>query len=291
MSDYVHLHVHSHKSLLDSVLKVPDLVQKVKAYGGTAVAITDHGVMGAAIELYKECKKQDIKPIIGGEFYLSPTDDHTLREKIEGSPDYYHLVLLAKNAEGVSNLFELSSLGFSEGFYRKPRISIPLIEKYSKNLVCLGACIRGPVSFNLDKKNEKLAYNFAGRFKEIFREDFYLELMDHGLDWQKELNTKLVSLGNKIDISCVPTNDAHFLDRENHYIHSLLLCLQLKLKYNELKEKDMQYPEECYIKIPDEMEIIFGKDLCSKTLEVAEKIDIRIELGNTLFPDYEESNV
>jgi DNA polymerase-3 subunit alpha len=250
-----------------------------------ASAITDHGVCSGFIQHYKACKKEDIKCILGCELYLSPTDDHTLKEKREEFPaqQCYHLTALAKNAKGVSQLYELSSRGFLEGYYYKPRVSLPMIEEIGKDLIILGACAKGPVCWNIREGKEDIAQQWLVRLREMFKGRFYLELMDHGLDWQKELNISLRALSKKYEIPWVPSNDCHFLKKENHYEHSIMMCLQTK---STMENLPMKYPEECYLKTPEEMAKIFGEDSCQRTVSIAEQITIELTLDEAIFPIY-----
>ncbi len=297
MEDFVHLHLHSDRSALDSIIKIPELIQRVRALGMKSVAVTDHGVVAAAIRLYVEAHKNKdddgndiipVKPIIGMEAYLSPTDDHTLREPLKNHPKQqcYHLTLLAKNAEGVKQIFELSSRGFLEGYYYKPRVSLPLIEEVGKDLIVMGACAKGPVCWNIREGHQAAAETWLKRLIEMFPDRFYLELMDHEMDWQKELNIELIKLSEKYNTPWVPTNDAHFLERTDHEVHSMMMCLQLK---ETLETLTMRYPEECYVKSPAEMVKLFGVEGCKRTVEIAEQIDIELKLGQTFFPDYVEN--
>lgn len=284
--DFVHLHTHTDFSALDATTKIPEAVNKAQQSGMRALAITDHGVAAGSYELWKSTRGTKVKPLIGMEGYLSPTDDHTLREKLEEHPNYYHINLIAKNAQGVKELYQLSSIGFTEGFYYKPRVSLKLIEEIGKNLIVLGACVKGPVNWNLFTENTDRGVYFASRMKESFGRNFYLEVMDHGLEWQPDLNKSILELGQKLDIKVVPTNDAHFLERGDHRIHTLMMCSQLKKSLKELKEADLVYPEECYLKTPEEMKEVFGEELCRKTLEVSEKVDIHLDFSQTLFPNF-----
>ncbi len=295
MSKFVHLHLHSDRSALDSIIKIPQLVKRVRELGMNAVAVTDHGVVAAAVQLYKEANKEQdddgnsvvpIKPIIGMEAYLSPTDDHTLREKREEFPaqQCYHLTLLAKNAKGVSQLFELSSRGYLEGFYYKPRVSLPMVRDIGKDLIVLGACAKGPVSWNLREGNQEVAEKWLRRLKDSFGKDFYLELMDHDLDWQKTLNVQLAEIGDKNEVVWIPTNDSHFLLANDHYEHSIMMCLQLKATMDTLT---MRYPEACYFRSAEEMASIFGEEACLRTVAIAEQINIELELGGAIFPLFE----
>ncbi len=260
----------------------------------SAVAVTDHGVAAASVLLYTETqKKKDkegndlapVKPIIGMEAYLSPTDDHTLREILPDQPKQqcYHLTLLAKNAEGVKQIFELSSIGHIEGYYYKPRISLPLIEKIGKDLIIMGACAKGPVCWNIREGHYSAAEQWLTRLRDMFEGRFYLELMDHDMDWQKALNFELEELSNKFKVPWVPTNDAHFLNAADHYEHSLMMCLQTKETFESLT---MKYPENCYVRPPEEMISIFGQTACKRTLDIAEQVDIELTLGSTFFPEY-----
>ncbi len=286
-TEYVHLHLHSMYSTLDSIIRVPQALEKAKKYNMPALAITDHGVAAGSYELWKHSNKIGVKPIVGMEAYMSPTDDHTLREKLEDHPNYYHINLLAKNAQGVSEIYKLSSIGFMEGFYYKPRVSLKLIEDIGKNLIVLGACVKGPVNWNIYQDKLDKAQKFAVRMKESFKDNFYLEVMDHGLEWQKPLNNSVVELAKKLDIEVVPTNDAHFLEKEEHEIHTIMMCNQLKKSFEQLKEANMMYPVDCYMNTPQEMSELFGKELCRKTLEVAEKVNIELDYSKTLFPKFE----
>lgn len=273
-------------SQLDSTLQIPDMVKKCQDTGMRAVAITDHGVASGSYELWKATRGTNVSPIIGVELYMSPTDDHTLKEKLEDEPNYYHINILAKNATGVSEVYELTSRGWLEGFYYKPRASLKMIEDIGKNIIVLGACVKGPVNWNIYKDKPEKAFQFAERMKQSFGDDFYLELMDHGLEWQKPLNAAVSELASKLDIQTVPTNDGHFLDKKDHHIHSMMMCSQLKKNMQQLKEANMMYPVDCYMKTPREMRRLFGEELCKKTLEVAEKVNIELDFSKTLFPKF-----
>jgi DNA polymerase-3 subunit alpha len=274
-------------SILDGIIKPSKLVNRIKDLGMDSVAITDHGVVSSSIQLYKKAKDCGIKPIIGMEAYLSPTDDHTLKEPLPNHPKQqcYHLTLLAKNVDGVSQLYQLSSKGYLEGFYYKPRVSIPLIKEIGADLIVMGACAKGPISWNFLQGKYKEAVQWLKYLKEMFGNDFYIEVMDHGLEWQPKLNKLLQDAADLYNIIWIPTNDAHFLNKEDHYIHSIMMCIQLKQTLDNLK---MVYPEECYVKSAEEMASIFGKESCKRTLEIAEQIDIELSLDKTIFPKFEE---
>lgn len=285
---FVHLHGHSDRSALDAQSTPAQIAIKIKELGQPAVALTDHGVCWGLVEHYLACKKQEVKPILGMEAYLSPTDDHTIKEKIEGEPNYYHLILLAKNNIGVKELFKLSSLGFLEGFYYKPRISIPLLEAIGKNLIVMTACLSGPVYKNYIYNRPDYAYKFAERFKSIYKDDFYIEIMDHGIKEEIEINPKLLQLAEDLQIKVVPTNDFHFTNEADHYNHSLMLCIRDNKNFKEMKEADKFYPSSCYIKSTEEMINLFGIELCNNTIEVSEKCNTELELGKPIFTQYIE---
>jgi DNA polymerase-3 subunit alpha len=274
-------------SVLDGIIKIPNLVVRTKELGMNASTISDHGVCTGFIQHYKECQKHEIKPILGVELYLSVTDDHTLREVIPDEPKQqcYHLTALAKNKEGVRELFELSSRGWLEGYYYKPRVSLPMVEEIGKNLIILGACAKGPVSWNIKENRPEVAQNWLRRLREMFEGRFYLELMDHDMEWQKDLNKGLAEYSERFEVPWVPTNDCHFLTVEDHYLHSLMMCIQTK---QTLETLTMAYPKNCYLRSPEEMIGIFGKEACKRTLEVAEQINIDLELNQTFFPVYSE---
>jgi DNA polymerase-3 subunit alpha len=272
-------------SVLDGIIKIPDLIDRVKDLGMESVAITDHGVATSSIQFYKEAKEKGVKPLIGMEAYLSPTEDHTLKEQLPNQPKQqcYHLTLLAKNAAGVSQLYELSSRGFLEGFYYKPRVSLSMVREIGKDLIVMGACAKGPISWNILQDDIDAANVWTKDLKESFGSNFYIELMDHGIEWQGPLNKTLKEISDLYQIPCIASNDAHFLNKEDHYIHSIMMCIQLKQTIDNLK---MVYPESCYVKSPEEMKELFGEEPCRKTLEVAEQINIKLNLDEILFPKF-----
>ncbi len=289
-TEFVHTHLHSDRSSLDGLIKIPELVTRCKELGMRAVAVTDHGVVAGAIRLYEECKKQEIKPIIGMEAYISPTDDHLLTEPLENVPPQqnYHLTLLAMNADGVKQLYKLSSKGFLEGFYYKPRVSLKLIEEVGKDLIVTSACIKGPVAWNLNNEHPEVAETWLGRLKESFKGRFWIEFMDHGMEDQKKINQLQEELCKKFEVLWIPTNDAHFLNREDHYIHRIMMALQ---HGKTLNEQTMEYSEECYFKSEEEMLALFPKDSLHRTLDIESMVDIKLELDVPHFPIYEEVSI
>ena len=217
MSNFVHLHTHTEYSLLDGANRIKDLVARVKKLGMDSIAITDHGVMFGAVEFYKECKKQGIKPIIGCEVYVAPRSRFQKEANIDNHPA--HLILLAKNNEGYKNLTNLVSAGFTEGFYYKPRIDLEILEKYHEGLICLSACLAGSVNKEILNGNMEKAKEVAKWYKSIFGEDYYLELQPNGMREQVLANQKLIEIGRELDIPLVATNDCHYLKKEDAYNH------------------------------------------------------------------------
>ncbi len=271
--DFVHLHLHSQYSILDGAIKVGDLAKKAKEYGMPAVAITDHGNMFASYELYKKCKEEGVKPIIGQEFYIAKGSRFD-KKKGEGEKGSYHLILLAKNDTGLKNLMKLSTIGFTEGFYYKPRIDKEVLEKHSEGLIALSACIQGEVPLLFLQGKEKEAEEAAKWYKELFGEDFYLELQYHGIEEQAKANKFLLELSKKLDIEVVATNDAHYLNKEDWEAHDVLLCLQTGKKLTD--EKRMRFPsKEFYFKDAREMYKTFKEvpHAVFNTLKIAEKVD------------------
>ena len=223
MPDFVHLHIHSEFSLLDGANRIKDLPVRAKELGMKAMAITDHGVMYGVIDFYKACKKEGIKPIIGCEVYVA---SRTRFDKEPQDKKYYHLILLAKNNKGYQNLSKLVSLGFTEGYYYKPRIDLEILEKYHEGIICLSGCLAGSVSQAILNGNIEEAENVAKWHKNVFGEDYYLEIQNNGVKEQVMVNQKIIQIARRLDIPIVATNDAHYLKREDAYNHEVLLCIQ-----------------------------------------------------------------
>ena len=286
MADFVHLHVHSEYSLLDGMSRIKDLPVRAKELGMKAIALTDHGVMYGAVDFYKECKKNDIKPIIGCEVYVAP---HSRFDKEAGRDNgYNHLILLAKNKTGYQNLSKLVSLSFVEGFYYKPRIDLEILEKYSEGLICLSACLAGSLSQAIIQGNMEKAEEIALWHKRVFKDDYYIEIQHNGLRQQIIVNQKLIQLARKLDIPLVATNDAHYLKKEDSYFHEVLLCIQTGKRMSD--EDRMRFEtEEFYIKSPEEMADYFSEfpDAIENTVKIAEKCNYDFEFGVTKLPNYD----
>ena len=286
MSKFVHLHIHSEFSLLDGANRIKDLPVRAKELGMKAIALTDHGVMYGAVDFYKECKKNDIKPIIGCEVYVAPRSRF---EKEAGRDSgYNHLILLAKNKEGYQNLSKLVSLSFVEGFYYKPRIDLEILEKYSEGLICLSACLAGSLSQALIQDDMQKAEEIALWHKRVFKDDYYIEIQHNGLRQQIMINQKLIQLARKLDIPLVATNDAHYLKKEDSYFHEVLLCIQTGKRMSD--EDRMRFEtQEFYIKSPEEMADYFSEfpDAIENTVKIAEKCNYDFEFGVTKLPNYD----
>ena len=286
MGQFVHLHIHSEFSLLDGANRIKDLPVRAKELGMDAMAITDHGVMYGAIDFYKACKKEGIKPIIGCEVYVAPRSRFDKEPGVDNK--YNHLILLAKNNQGYKNISKLVSLGFIDGYYYKPRIDLEILEKYSEGLVCLSACLAGSVNQALLNGQNEKAEEIALWHKRVFGEDYYIELQNNGIKEQVLANQKLVQLARKLDIPLVATNDAHYLKKEDAYNHEVLLCIQTGKRMSD--EDRMKFnTEELYVKSPEEMIDYFKAfpDAIENTVKIAEKCNVEFEFGHTILPNYE----
>ena len=283
---FVHLHVHSEFSLLDGANRIKDLPVRAKELGMDAMAITDHGVMFGAIDFYKACKANGIKPIIGCEVYVAPRRMADRDPSIDNR--YNHLILLAKDNNGYKNLAKLVSLGFTDGFYYKPRIDKEVLEKYHEGLICSSACLAGEVASEIVKGDMEAAKKSALWFKSIFGEDYYLEIQNNGIKEQVLVNQKLIQLSRELDIPLLATNDSHYLKKEDAYNHEVLLCIQTGKRMSD--EDRMSFEtDELYIKSPEEMMDYFKAvpDAIENTVKVAEKCNVEFEFGHTILPNYD----
>ena len=289
-TQYVPLHLHSEYSLLDGAIKVKALCEFAKENNMPAVAITDHGVMYSAIEFYRTAKEIGVKAIIGCEFYVHDGDIH---EKDASHNPLYHLVLLAKDKAGYMNLVKLVSIAHCEGMYYKPRINFELLQKYSEGLICCSACLGGEVLQNLLKNDYAAAKATAAKYKELFGDDYYIELQDHGLEEQKRTNPDLIKIAQELGIKMIITNDSHYLKKEDADWHDTLLCLQTNALKNEPNR--FHFPNnEFYVKTAAELRDSFRWmdsalfDECIKnTVDIAEKCHLILEMGKSPLPHYE----
>ena len=286
---YVPLHIHSEYSLLDGAIRINDLVNFAKENGMPAVALTDHGVMYGDMELYTTAKENGVKPIVGCEFYVHDGD---LEERNKLHNPCYHLVLLAKNKEGYQNLIKLTSVAWCKGRYVHPRINFELLKEHSEGVICLSACLGGEVLQMLLKNDYEAAKACAQKYKDLFGEDYYIELQDHGIDEQKRTNPELIKLAKELSIKMVITNDSHYLRKEDADMHDTLLCMQTNSDKDDPNR--FHFPgNEFYVKTAEQLRDAFKWmdsetfDECIKnTVEIAEKCHLILELGKSPLPDY-----
>jgi len=296
-SDYVHLHNHTHHSLLDGMTKIPDLVAKVKDMGMQAVAITDHGTMSGAIEFYKAAKDEGIKPIIGMEAYVAARSRH---DRDPGKDKArYHLILLAMNETGYKNLMYLSTTANLEGMYYKPRIDHDLLEGHNEGLIALSGCASGEVGENLRADNYEEAKKIAAWYKSIFGDRYYLELQDHGhvsspaaWDVQVKINGHLERLSSELDIPCVVSSDGHYLGHDDQEAHEILLCVGTGSFLSDEKRMSLKDFE---LHVTDPADIIgrWGKtnpEAVANTRRIADRCNVEIELGGILIPKFPTPN-
>lgn len=280
---FTHLHVHTEYSLLDGFSRINLLLDKCKELGMDSLAITDHGQMYGVIEFYKKAKEKGIKPIIGCEVYVSEKD-HLIKDPT--NKKYYHLILLAKNNEGYKNLLKIVSEAYVKGFYYKPRVDFEFIEKYSKGLIALSACLNGQVNQKILENDIKGAYQTAEKYLEVFgKENYYLELQNHGIKEQIKVNETLNKIHKDLGIELVATNDVHYINREDAYYQDVLLCIQTGALLKD--ENRMKMPcDEFYLKSPQEMVAIF-KDYdraIENTQKIADMCNVEIEFHHPHLP-------
>ncbi|SHJ44523.1 DNA polymerase III catalytic subunit, DnaE type [Geosporobacter subterraneus DSM 17957] len=287
MGEFVHLHVHTEYSLLDGFARIKDLAAMTKDMGMKAIAITDHGSMFGVIDFYKEAKKHGIKPIIGCEVYTAARrmiDRDPVKDKNQG-----HLVLLAKDMTGYKNIMKIVSLGYTEGFYYKPRIDLEVLERYSEGIIALSACLAGQVQRELLNGSFRAAKETALRLEDIFgKGNFYLELQDHGLEEQKTVNRELIKLSQETKIPLAATNDVHYLRREDADSHDILLCIQTG---KTLQDKErLKFPTDAfYLKSPEEMEALFSyvPEALKNTVKIAEMCQVDFDFNQIHLPKYD----
>ena len=290
MSDFIHLHNHTHYSLQDGACTVDSLIQAAKKNNMQSVALTDHGVMFGIAEFYKKAKKEGIKPIVGMEAYIVINGSRFDRGKGEEntgrkrSKHYNHLILLAKNKQGYQNLSKLSTLGHTEGFYYKPRIDLELLRQYREGLVCSSACAGGVIAVDLVNNDYNKARENAKIFKEIFEEDFYLEIQDHNMEVEKAVLEGMPKLAKELGIKLIATNDCHYIEPEHSIPHNILLLLSDK---NGTDYRQLRYgTDQIYFKSAEEMKKLFKnyKGAIENTLEIDSKINLNLESPGHLFP-------
>ncbi len=301
MSDYIHIHNHTHYSLQDGACTVEQLVKAAVKNDMSAVAITDHGVLYGVPEFYKEAKKNSVKPIIGMEAYITLEKPRYVREQDEDpvtrkkKKPYKHIILLAKNHTGYKNLIKISSRGFTEGYYYKPRIDLEVLREHKEGLICTSACLGGVVSSFFVQGDDEKAEKYALEFQDIFGDDFYLELQDHQLPDDETILHKVPKLAAKHNIKLVATNDCHYISKEDAVAHNVLLLLSDKT--GEADYKKLRYKtDQIYFKSQKEMKALFSDfpESISSTLEIESKIDLKLDSKDYYFPKFpipEESGV
>ena len=281
--NFTHLHLHTEYSLLDGACRIEGLMQRVKALGQTAVAITDHGVMYGCVDFYKAAKKVGVKPIIGCEVYVATRTRFDKVNRIDGSN---HLVLLCKNETGYKNLIKMVSAGFTEGFYNKPRVDHELLEEYHEGLICLSACLAGEIPQALLAGDYEKAKNLARYYEDLFgKGNYYIEIQDHGLDEQRTVLPLLVRLSRETGIPLVATNDAHYLEKEDSRMQHILICIQTNKTVND--DDVLEFgTDEFYVKSTDEMYELFSAwpEACENTNRIAEMCSFDFEFGVTKLP-------
>lgn len=281
--NFTHLHLHTEYSLLDGACRIEGLMQRVKALGQTAVAITDHGVMYGCVDFYKAAKKAGVKPIIGCEVYVATRTRFDKVNRIDGSN---HLVLLCKNETGYKNLIKMVSVGFTEGFYNKPRVDHELLEEYHEGLICLSACLAGEIPQALLAGDYEKAKNLARYYEDLFgKGNYYIEIQDHGLDEQRTVLPLLVRLSRETGIPLVATNDAHYLEKEDSRMQHILICIQTNKTVND--DDVLEFgTDEFYVKSTDEMYELFSAwpEACENTNRIAEMCSFDFEFGVTKLP-------
>lgn len=284
--EFVHLHVHTEFSLLDGASRIGELVKRTKELGMPAIAITDHGSMYGVIDFYKAAQKEGIKPIIGCEVYLAPASRFDAFE-VDGTR-YFHLILLAESNEGYRNLIKLVSLANTEGMYYKPRVDKEILRKYSKGIICLSACIAGEIPQALIKDNPQHAEELVQEYIDIFGKDnFFIEIQDHGIPEEKRANVGLAELAKKFNIGLVATNDLHYTNKSDSAFHDVLLCIQMnKTVDDEMRMKF--FSDEFYLKSPEEMGLLFDsyEGALSNTVKIAERCNVDFEFGHLHLPNF-----
>jgi DNA polymerase III subunit alpha len=289
MRPFVHLHCHSHYSLLDGASRIPELVAHVKSLGMSSVAITDHGNLYGAIEFYRECKAAGLNPVIGYEAYVAP-NKRTDREPRRANSDsddaiYHHLTLLAQNATGFRNLIKMSSLAFLEGYHYKPRIDKELLEAHSEGLICLSGCAAAELSDCILRDKMEDAVKVAQRFHKLFGKNFYVEIQNNGLQIQKQCEEGAIDVANRLGLPLVATSDAHYLKQEDHVAHDVLLCIntgRLRSNPKRFKFEGTQF----HIRGPEEMYALFPgrEDAVRRSQEIADGCHLELDFKKRHFP-------
>lgn len=285
-TDFVHLHVHSEYSLLDGAQRMEALVQRAAELGMKSLALTDHGVMYGAVAFYMACKKYGVKPIFGFEAYITTG---TIAEKgTRKDQPIYHLILLARNETGFKNLMQLTSIAHLEGHHYRPRIDMQILEKYADGITGLSACLGGHVARLIQEEKLDEAKQVACEYKRIFSGNYYLELQDHGLIEQKQVNQHLIALSQETGIPLVATNDAHYLHQEDAKLQDILICIGTGKTLNDETRLKMQ-TDQMYVKSGDQMAALFPHvpEAIANTVRIAESCNVELQLGVSILPAFE----
>ena len=285
---FAHLHVHTEYSLLDGSNKITEYVNRIRELGMTAGAITDHGVMYGVIDFYRAAKKAGINPILGCEVYVAPGSRFD-REQVKGEDRYYHLVLLAENNVGYANLMKIVSKGFVDGYYYRPRVDMEVLETYHEGIIALSACLAGEVQRYLTRGMYEEAKAIALKYETCFgKENFFLELQDHGIPEQAQVNQQLLRMHQELGIDLVATNDVHYTYEKDAEAHDILLCLQTGKKLSD--ENRMRYEGgQYFVKSEEEMKALFpyALDAIENTQKIADRCHVEIEFGVTKLPKFD----
>ncbi len=289
MNSFIHLHLHSEFSLLDSNLKIPGMIKRAQQLNMPAIAMTDHGNILGAVNFYKNAIKSGIKPIIGSELYVAEHSRFSKPNRKKGEINYHHLVALVKNKQGYRNLCELITEAYLEGFYFKPRVDKEILEKYKEGLVILSACIQGEIPYNLLHNREEKAYESAKWYREVFKDDYYLEMQDHGLSQQIEVIPKLQDMSTELSIPLVATNDVHYLTKEDSDAREILICLQTGHVLSDDNRAMKKQTDEMYLKSTEEMSELFSDipESISTSFDIAAKCNFDFKLGELSLPTFD----
>jgi len=290
-ADFIHLHVHTAYSLLDSTLRLSDLLRKAKEYKMPAIAMTDHGNLFGAIEFYQQAQKAGIKPIIGCELYVAPKSRFDKSSSGVGESSR-HLVVLVKNMQGYRNLLKLTTAGYLEGFYYHPRVDKELLQRYSEGLIATSACLHGEVASYLLKGDREAAIKAAREYHDIFGEgNFYLEIMENGLPEQQIANEGILEISRLLSIPVVATNDCHYLQAHDAEVHEVLQCIQAG-KTLEDKEQIRPKTNQFYLRSPAEMKSLFSycPEAISNAVLIADKCNLSLELDCSHPPQFQSKD-
>ncbi len=288
MRQFVHLHNHTQYSLLDGACRIDDMVALAKSYGMPAVAITDHGNMFGAVHFYRKAMEQGLRPIVGQEVYVALGRRHDRKPARRGEENYHHLVLLVKDKEGYQNLMKISSIGYLEGFYYRPRVDKEVLAKHHQGLIAMSSCLHGEIPQLLLQGQRQRAHSAVMEYRDIFGSDnIYIELQDHGIPEEKKVLGELVDLGRELDVPLVATNDCHYLHREDAAAHDVLLCIQTGQDYQD-PDRMRFTTDQLYFKSPQEMEELFSElpEALDHTLEVAEKCHLLLDFDQVHLPHF-----